>query len=160
MTLTEFIAAYSAIVSTAVASWQVYARMSEGPRLKVTCNPNMRMGGGSIQDDNDYIVVNATNTGNRSTTIQGVGMHAFANRWKRFRRKPEMSWVVNTSPPGNVVPHVLEPGHNFMTLALQNEEVRKTSREKLMYMTVWHSMGKREILVRLRPISDAKSETI
>jgi hypothetical protein len=149
MTLTEFIAAYSAIVSTAVASWQVYTRLSDGPRLRVTCNPNMRIAGGSIRDDNDYVVVNATNIGNRPTTIQGVGMHAFASRWKRFRRQPEYSWVINTAPPGNMVPHVLEPGHNFMTLGLQSDEVRK----------LWHSMGKREILVRLRPIPDAKSGT-
>jgi hypothetical protein len=111
-------------------------------------------------DDNDYIVVNARNTGNRPTTIQGVGMQAFANHWKRFRRKSEMSWVINTTPPGNVVPHVLEPGRNFMALELQSDEVKKHSREKLMYMMVWHSMGKREILVRLRSIPEDKPKVV
>ena len=48
--------------------------------------------------------------------------------------------------------HVLEPVHRFMTLAPRNEEIIKATNEKLVYVAIGHSVGKREVLVRLRPI--------
>jgi hypothetical protein len=158
MTLVEFTAAYSAIVSTAVAAWNVYARFSDGPRLKVTCNPNMKTLGTGLDEKTKYIVVNATNIGNRATTIQNVGGYTYKNWWQRFRRRADKAWIVNTALPGNVCPHVLEPGHRFMTFALQGEEIVKASREKLAYMCVAHSMGKRDVLVRLPMIAETKAD--
>ena len=36
------------------------------------------------------------------------------------------------------------------------KEVEKESREALTYMSISHSMGRREVLVRLRPIKETK----
>ena len=108
--------------------------------------------GGPVRDDQSFIAINATNVGNRATTILTVGMYQYDNWWKRLRRRSTKAWVVNTAPPGNVPPHVVEPGHRFLTFAIQSEEFVKLSKEKLMYVAIGDSMAKREVLVRLRPI--------
>ena len=144
LTLTEFFAGYSAIVATAVAVWNVYARFNDGPRLRATAHPNMKIMGGAVRDSQTYIAINAMNIGNRATTIVTVGMYQFDSRWKRLRRRSKRAWIINTVPPGNVTPHVLEPGHRFMTLAPQNEEIIKATNEKLVYVAIGESMGKRK----------------
>jgi len=154
MTLTEFFAGYSAIVATAVATWNVITYLRDGARLRVTAHPNMKLMGSGVVDNNMYITVNVANVGNRATTIQTLGMYTFKSRWHRWRRKHEnLAWVINCSPPGNTCPHVLDPGHKFMGLALQSEDVEKRTRDKLTYIAIGHSMGKQEVLVRVQPIT-------
>jgi hypothetical protein len=145
---------YSAVVATGVAIWQVYTYFRDGPRLRLTTGGNRELVGGGHVDPNTYIVVNAVNVGNRATTIQAVGMCVYDNWWRRFRRKASRAYIINVAAPGNVVPHVLEPGHSFMGLGRQTPEVVKLSREKLTYLLVSHSVGKRDLLVRLQPIDD------
>ncbi len=118
----------------------------------------MKIMSGAVRDDQTYIAINATNVGNRATTILTVGMYRFDNWWKRLLRRSKYAWIINTAPPGNVTPHVLEPGHWFMTLGLQDEEIIKATNEKLVYVAIGHSMGKREVLVRVRPIVVKQSE--
>ena len=148
---------YSAVLSTLVAGWQVYIHFRSGPRLRVSVGANRKLVGHGHVDPKTYIVVNATNVGTADTTIEGVGMYAYENQWKRFRRQQSQSfYIVMTSAPGNVVPHVLEPGKKFMGLANQTEDVVKLSHEKLVYIGVSHSMAKKDILVRLEPIEEPK----
>jgi hypothetical protein len=130
----------------------VYTYLRQGPRLRLTTGRNRQILGGGHADRNTYVVVNAVNAGNRPTTIQVVGIRAFDTWWRRFRRKASMTAVVHVGAPGNTVPHVLEPGHSFMGLALQTSGLVTLSREKLTYMLVSHSMGKRDVLVRLSPL--------
>ena len=129
MTLTEFFAGYSAIVATAVAVWNVYARFNDGPRLRATAHPNMMIVGGPLKETRTYIAINATNVGNRATTILTVGMYQYDSWRKRLGRRSDYAWIINTAPPGNVTPHVLEPGHRFMTLAIQTNEIVKASKK-------------------------------
>ena len=150
------ISIYSAVVATGVAIWQVYTYVRDGPRLKATAGSNRRIVDGGGLDSKTYIVVNVVNVGNRATTIQVFGLYVYENWWKRFRRKSSTALVIIPATSGNTVPHVLEPGHTFMGLATQTDEIVKLSREKLTYLLVAHSMGKREVLVRLRPIDDVK----
>jgi len=149
---------YSAVVSTAVALWQVYVRFTDGPRLRVKVRGNQILAGGGHIDPKTYISVSAANVGNRATTIEVVGVYTYSNWWKRFRRKHDsLAYIVNISgPPGHSIPHLLEPGRTFMGLAIQTEDMAKLSRDKLTYFTISHSMAKRDRLVRLRPIEDEK----
>lgn len=148
------ITVYSAVVATGVAIWQVYTYFRDGPRLRLTAGGNREIMGGGRADPNTYFVVNAVNVGNRATTIQVVGMRVFDSWWQRFRRRASKTYVINVAAPGNTVPHILEPGHAFMGLGMQTPELVKLTREKLAYMLVSHSMGKRDVLVRLKPIDD------
>lgn len=151
------ITVYSAVVATGVALWQVYTYFRDGPRLRLTAGSNRKISGAGYIDPKTYVVVNAVNVGNRATTIQVVGMHAYDNWLARMKRKASKTYIINVAPPGNTVPHVLEPGHSFMGLGTQTAEVVKLSREKLAYMLVSHSVGKRDLLVRLKPIEDAET---
>jgi hypothetical protein len=151
------ITVYSAVVATGVAAWQVYTYFRDGPRLRLTTGGNRVIVNAAGMQPSSYIVVNAVNVGNRATIIQAVGMRVFDNRWQWLRRRGGTTYIFNVATAGNAVPHVLEPGHPFMGLVLQTPEWVKLSREKFTYMIVSHSVGKRDLLVRLKPIQDVQS---
>lgn len=150
------ITVYSAVVATGVAIWQIYAYFRDGPRLRLMTEGNRIIARVGYTDPTNYIVINAVNVGNRTTIIQVVGMRVYDNWWLRFRRKSSKTLVFNVATAGNSVPHILEPGHTFMGLLTQAPELVRLSREKLAYMLVSHSVGKRDLLVRLKPIEDVK----
>lgn len=150
---------YSAVVATGVAIWQVYTYFRDGPRLRLTAGGNRRIVRGDGVDPNTYIVVNAVNVGNRTTVIQAIGMVVFDNCWQRLRCKRSKTFIIHPATAGNSVPHALQPGHTFMGLATQTPEIVAQSRTKLTYMLVAHSVGRRDLLVRLRPINDPAVRT-
>jgi hypothetical protein len=156
--MTAYVAIYSAIVSTAVACWQIYVRFSDGPRLRGTARGNMKLAGSGQIDPKTYIVINVANIGNRASTIQVVGVYTCASWLRRLRGKhDDTAYVINTAGHlGHAVPHVLEPGHTFMGVGAQTPDIVKLTRERLTYITVSHSMSRRGLLVRLRPIEDLK----
>src|SRR5713101_1444928 len=96
------VAIYAAVVSTATAAWQVYTYFRDGARLRLTTGGNRVLAGEGYDISKNFIVVNAVNVGNRATTIQVIGMYAYDNWWKRFRRRSTNAYVIKVASPGNV----------------------------------------------------------
>lgn len=137
------VALYAALLSTTIAIWE-YVKWRGRNYLDVRCNANMLF----IPSTNKkkYIVANATNKGQTATTITHLGLYYWENRFKRIFRRPKLTFMVNT----DTVPKVINPGEQWMGQGEQTTEVEKMALEGLLYAVVFHSMGKKGILRRIR----------
>jgi hypothetical protein len=146
------VAVYAAIVSTVVLCWQIFVWFRAGPRLKISASPNMKTMPSS--DKTTYVVANVRNVGTQQTTITHVIIHAYRNWWHRLRNKPSDTFIVNHRlPAAYPLPHVIVAGRTFMSMIVQDEQVEKLSRERLLFVGIIHSFRERPILARVRPIA-------
>jgi hypothetical protein len=153
------VAAYAAIVSTGVLIWQIFVWLRTGPQVKVTASSNMKTFGGLSEDGKTYVIVNVRNVGTQQTTITHVVMFAYNNRWRFFRKKPSNTFIVNHRVVAYPIPYVLEIGHTFMSMIVQDEALEKMSREKLLYAGIIHSFSERTLFVRIPPIKSLEAKT-
>jgi hypothetical protein len=145
------LAAYSAVVSTGVATWQVFTYFRERPRVRLRIGTNMKLVGHGHIDPKSYVNFHVTNIGGADTTITHVGYYAFDSWWSQWRRKAKTSFFVVTGPPGQAVPYVLEPGKHFSALSIQTDELVELSKTQRLCGAISHTMGK-EILARIKLI--------
>jgi hypothetical protein len=96
------------------------------------------------------MVTNVSNVGTQQTTITHVVMHAYPNRWRRFRKRASKKFIINHAMPAYPLPYVLQAGQTFMSMALQEEDVEKLSRDSLLYF-------RHHPLVRRSPSTRARS---
>lgn len=156
----NLVAIYAAIVSTLVLFWQIFTDVRAGARVQVSVTPNMKTFGGGLGESSEtYCVLNATNVGTADTTITHVIMLAYDNWWQRLRGRPSKSFIVNHQSAAQPIPFVLEVGRTFMSLGIQNAEVEALSRDKLLFMGLYHSFAKRSVMGRVRPIKPDSPKT-
>lgn len=146
------VAIYAAVISTLVLGWQIYVWLNTGPRLRLSANPNMEMYGGVVPDPNTYTVLKVTNVGRQRTTITHVILLSYSGWWNRLWKRQAKSFIVNHAVSAYPIPHVLEIGETFMSMAIQDGDLVKLSRETLLYMGVHHAFSERAVLVRVPPI--------
>lgn len=137
------VAFYAALLSTAIAVWE-YVKWRGRNYLEVNCNANMLFLPSS--DKKKYIVARATNKGQTATTITHLGLYYWENRFKRIFKRPSQIYMINT----DTVPKVINPGEQWMGQGEQTAEVEQMASEGLLYAIVFHSMGKKGILRRIK----------
>lgn len=116
----ELVALYAAVVATAVLVWDVIKWRRAGARLKGTVTANMVTFGMGQMDDQAYVVIDVDNIGDRPTTISGVYLKGYANRWNELREKPEKQYVINSALQANYsIPYRFDVGANFKASVLQ-----------------------------------------
>ena len=127
------IAAYAAIVSTAVLALQIRRWLEAGPRLRITLIPDgMTIGAGPDFDETDLIIVTVTNRGEAPTMITNLLVFEYANCFLRTRRRPKRSMVI-TNPqlkgyPPNT-PSCWSPGRFWTGAIRQRGDVVKDFRK-------------------------------
>ena len=139
----DVVASYAAILSTLIALWEFMKWLKKNEVL-VTCNPNMIFMPSS--DKNTYVNITVTNKGATQTTITHCVMFYWANRWDKFFNKNKKSFIINEKS----LPKIIQPGEQWMGQAIQNEELEKMAQSGLLYIGIIHSMGKKEILNRIK----------
>lgn len=148
----EPVALYAAIVATAVLVWDIIKWRRSGARLKGIAGSNMVTFGMGPMDNQRHVVISVDNIGDRPTTVSGVYLQGYANRWRRFRRRPDKSAVINSGLQANYpIPHRLDVGANFKASVQQTPELEEWSRAHRLYAEVAHSAG-RPLWLRIKPI--------
>ena len=104
------------------------------------------------KDKNKYIVANVTNKGQTATTITHFALYYWKNRFDKFFNQAQQSFIVNTDQ----VPQVIQPGEQWMAQVIQSEELVSMATEGCLYAVIIHSMGKKEILCRIKISKQAK----
>jgi hypothetical protein len=150
------VAIYAAIVSTGGLIWQVWQFLRRGPRLSVRANPNMKLMGAMIPDDNSYIAINVANNGDRKTTITHVVGHTYKNLLDKLRNNPTDSFIVTDITISNRVPFEIDAGSTFMSCLKQEEKIEEWSRTKLLYVGIIHSGSRKPLMRRIPPIKQAQ----
>ena len=148
MNATELAAWWGAVIATLVLAWDAYKWKRTGPIVNGSASPNMeRVPHG--HEDEKFVVVTVTNTGDRKTTITHlIGFH-YASVYNRLRKKQDTSFFVATPALSTPLPHVLESGERWFGGIEQNEELEQMSQNGYLYCGVYHSGAKRPVVQRV-----------
>ncbi|MCF6094736.1 hypothetical protein L1765_12270 [Microaerobacter geothermalis] len=95
----DLVVFYGAILSTAVAAWNLFTYFNDKGKLKVHCYIG-RLVYEQHVDDKDYLIYNITNTGRKPIWVTNIG--------GEFKTGDENHFLIKPSP-GNI-PKKLEPG--------------------------------------------------
>jgi hypothetical protein len=120
MTADAWIAVYAAIVATGALALEIRRWFEAGPKIYLSAKPNMTLLDGLGKTTEGILVVNATNRGDAPTTITTLALLDYPSRWAKWRNKARASFIVPRPNPhgaGQVLPHVLSPGHQWVGIA-------------------------------------------
>jgi hypothetical protein len=151
MTTAEFytvtIAVYAAIVATFVLAWDIVKWAMQGPKLTVEVQAGMRVYGGDVPDDRNYVVVRVTNRGDRATTITNMGYLLYRDDWvaKISRSGNTFAAIVPNPSPNQPLPFTLAPGAQWVGMGWQDEEITQMARDGCLMCAVYHSHTGRPI---------------
>jgi hypothetical protein len=154
MSLTEIAAWWGAFVATLVLFWDIFKWNRTGAVVEITVSPNMKTFGdfGSLavpEEDATYVLVVASNTGDRKTTLTHLIGIRYKTWYHRLVRKAEESFLVAQPALAEPFPSVLEPGENWQGAIHQNQEFEEMSRNGKLYVGVHHSTKKAPIMKRV-----------
>jgi hypothetical protein len=150
-----YVAIYAACVSTGAMLIQFRNWLSSGPRLRCTVIPDgMVIGGGSMFDERDLVLVNATNIGAADTMITNL---CIEQRWPFYyfwRRRPIKAYVVPNPqlkgyPPN--IPHLLEPARTWTGAIRKRQDYIENIRDGDHYVCIYVSTRTRPHRKRIKP---------
>lgn len=145
---------WGAIIGSLVLLWDIYKWLKSGPILRITALPNMNyLGpeGEGYSKENTYIFVEATNVGNRKTTLTNLCGYYHENLFKKItKQKPKYSFVVATPLSNQRIPYPLAPGEIWTGSILQNEDVEKMVNEGFFYVGLAHSSSSKPVYKRVK----------
>lgn len=164
MTTTEFytvaVAVYAAIVATAVAVWDVVKWKMQGPNLEVEVQSGMKLYGGGVPDDREFIVMRVTNRGDRPTTITNMGYllyrDDFMARWNR--NSNTFAAIVPNPSEVQQLPYVLAPGVQWVGMGVQDAELARMAKSGCLMCSVYHSHTNKPIMRQVKISSAADAE--
>lgn len=96
-----------------------------------------------------FIVVEATNTGDRSTTITHLAGYHYKSFFQQLRKKPDKSFVVTNPGLGQSLPHLLPPGGRWIGGIDQKDELEEMSRTGRLYCGIIHTSAKKPVRRRV-----------
>ena len=109
---------------------------------------------GGVPDDakgKTFIVVEATNTGDRPTTITHLAGYYYKSRSQQLRKKPEKEFfvIVPALADAQPLPHQLGPGGRWLGGIEQNDELVERSQTGLLYCGIIHTSSKKPVRQRV-----------
>ena len=152
MTTPEFytvsIAVYAAIVATAVAIWDVVKWKMQGPNLQVEVQSGMKIYGGRVPDEREFIVMRVTNRGDRPTTITNMGYLLYRDDFVAWwsRKSNTFAAIVPSPSDAQPLPFVLAPGVQWVGMGEQDAELSQMSRSGCLMGAVYHSHTNKPIM--------------
>ena len=149
LTGTAIVAWWGAIVATLVLIWDIYKWKTSGPHIRFVVTPNMMVVGDPDREGKKYISAEATNTGDRPTTITNLVVQYYETYLSMLRHKPSQSRIVTNPNSSQPLPHVLHPGSVWRGLALQTSEIEALARNGYLVCGLCHSHSNKEIDKRI-----------
>jgi hypothetical protein len=97
--------------------------------------------GGGIHDPKSYVLVKASNVGDRPTTITNLGGMRFDTWWHAYisRRKPGTAFVVNEPSQVQRIPYRFEVGDQWMGMVEQTDDLVRDARQGYLFMILYTS---------------------
>jgi len=141
----DIVAWWGAVVATIVLIWDIYKWKTSGPRIKFEVRPNTLVMGDPAREDKKFISANATNVGDRPTTITNLVLQHYNSYFNMLRHKPSTSMVVDMPSTGQPLPYILQPGQVWQGLAIQDDNLEELSKDGYLVCGLCHSHSDKEI---------------
>lgn len=149
------IAAYGALLSTAVAAWNAYQWWRSGAWLKGRVSANMIGYGHMANLDSTYLMIVVSNRGKAETTVTHVSTERYKSWLDYILKRRAQKTVVTGDLPQYRLPFRLGPGHEFVSVMQQDREVEDWSRKYRFYVGIFHSMSDQPFRIRVPVIAAA-----
>ena len=147
MEATPWVAWVGACSGIASLAWNIYTKMTSGPRLKITAISGMKQRP-PPPGDPTYLSVTVRNTGTATTTLTTVSLHVYGSFWKRKRRKASSTFLVVNFVRGKV-PFKLEVGLEWTGIMEQGERLDELLASNKLWCGVWHSFSTKPTEVKV-----------
>ena len=137
MTVSDWAAWIGAVTGVMALVWEIIRWSREGPRLLVRTCATMRV----YPDDDPRLVLMAwvTNSGSTTVTVTSCTLHTFPTWLRRWRMRPEKSFVVWTNLVGPNLPIELQPGQQWTWGIKQDDELAQLITGGMLYVGVYHA---------------------
>lgn len=156
-----FVAVGSLIVTACLLILEIKRWFNEGVRLSMSVMVDARLYGGHVADENKYIAITVTNRGSAPTTITHMVFYDFINIFSilipkypkfifRIFKKYWPNTMIIPNPGTQILPYVLDPGHNWHGMAIENPELENSIINRRLYVGVIGSHSNRPFLKRVR----------
>lgn len=142
---TDVVAWWGAVVATVVLVWDIYKWRTSGPKIKFVVQPNTLVVGDPTRKGQKFISVNATNVGDRPTTITNLVLQHYKNYFNMLRRKPSTSMFIVSPSTTQPIPYILQPGDVWQGLSIQNSELEDLAKDGYLVCGLCHSHSDKEI---------------
>jgi len=141
----EIVAWWGAIVATIVLLWDIYKWKTAGPRIRFIVRSGIIIVGDLDREGQTFISTEATNIGDRPTTITNLVVQHYETYLTMLRHKPSRSMIVNNPSASQPLPYVLNPGCVWHGLSLQTSEIEALARNGYLVCGLCHSHSDKEI---------------
>lgn len=165
MTVSEWAAWVGASTGLGSLGWQVYTKVTAGPRLRVSASANfiqrptglnriyyckvdmvMPLPGGPR-----FLRITVENIGTAPTTIQSLGFATYSSHWARWRFQPSDPCGFLQKYDGPQLPYKLDVGAEFVGHIQQDEAFNEWLSSGNLWCAVKHSVSGRPVLAKILP---------
>ena len=150
ISLTDVLAVWGAFVATFVLIWDIIKWKKSGPQIILRALDNMKFyGDPRISQDKTFISIDATNRGDRATTITNLGIRHYSNWFCKLIGKVRWQGVILDPLPGRL-PHKLEPGERWLGLIDQKQVGEKVYKNGICVIELYLSHINRPKKIRVQ----------
>jgi hypothetical protein len=128
MSATEWAAWVGACSGVGGVLWNIYTKLTPGPKLLVTALGGIVMRP-ALPNDPRFLRITAQNIGTALTTITNVTFHVYDSWWARFRNRASYNAMLNQYQ-GPQLPHRIEVGAEWSALMTQDERFEDLLRNR------------------------------
>lgn len=157
MSTTQYVAWIGALSGLGSLFWNIYTKLTSGPKLKMTAYANMVLMPPPPHNPS-LLKVTVQNAGTTPTTITNLCLFKYNSRWDRFRNRPSISAVV-ANHSGPQFPHKLEVGSEWTVTMEQDTRFEEWLQTDKLWCAVVHSFSKKPKLAKIfRPVFVQKTK--
>lgn len=163
MTITEIAAWVGALSGLGSLTWNIYLKLTAGPRLTVSAFAGMVLRP-SPSGDPTFLKITVCNTGTALTTLTGVTFHTYNPKWARCKGSASCiypkwakwksalpaSVVFDSFFQGKKLPFKLEVGSEWTALIKQQGAFEN---KKTRWCAIHHSFSKKPAQVKVSNLS-------
>lgn len=153
VTLTSALAVVGAVTGVSSLAWNIYVKISAGPKIVVKVWPGMKMMP-TPPNDPTYMRVNVRNLGTTATKLTTLGLHLYNSEKSAKKLKPDRSFVI-VEPVAGKLPHRLEVGDEWDAYINQDERFNEMMKTGQLFCAVYHSFSDKFVQARVPGSADS-----
>src|ERR1700678_768002 len=154
MTVTELAAWVGATSGLASLLWNIYTKITAGPKLTVTAFANL-VQMPAPPGNPRFLRITIQNIGTATTTLTNVDFFTLVPRWRRLlwwarlKKRPAETRAVLNHYQGPKFPQKLEVGSEWQALMQQDDGFDGWLRTGQLGCAIWHSFSKRPVPTKI-----------
>lgn len=139
LSLADAIGIWGGFVATIILVWDIAKWKLAGPRLHVVAQKGMITLNVPGKDGKSFIVLSVSNYGDRSTTINNLGLIHYKTWIHKLFNRPALTAVVNQPSDTHPIPYLLNPGTEWKGFLEQTPQVIDMGKHGRLYLILYHS---------------------